>query len=155
MRALRSTFPAGITLCGCPMRIRFRGEHRPLKIAIAGHADAHKQLPLREAGALAAAATLQNLVDRLACGFILRTQLLGSVAAVLHRNCLSRVIALLACRYLEIPRVGNYDDFGVVAPKPLGELACRPSARIDYKLFSWRRRINHEPVPYRSSSGSR
>ena len=68
---------------------------------------------------LAAAVTLKDPVDGQWYGFIPRTQLFGSTAAALHYNCLSRVIASLACRVLKIPCVGYYDDFGLILPECL------------------------------------
>ena len=70
-------------------------------MAKADHADAYKQLPVTTKDELAAVVTLKDLVDGKWCGFIPRTQLFGSTAAVLHYNCLSRVIASLACRILK------------------------------------------------------
>ena len=88
-------------------------------MAKAGHADAYKQLPVTTKDELAAAVTLKDLAGGKWYGFIPRTQLFGSAAAALRYNCLSRVIASLACRILEIPCVGYYDDFGVILPECL------------------------------------
>ena len=96
-----------------------KGDRRPLAIAKADHADAYKQLPVATKDELAAVVTLKDLVDGRWYGFIPRTQLFGSTAAVLHYNCLSRVIASLACRILKIPCVGYYDDFGIILPECL------------------------------------
>ena len=93
-----------------------KGYRRPLAMAKADHADAYKQLPVTTKDELAAVVTLKDLVDGNWYGFIPRTQLFGSTAAVLHYNCLSRVIASLACRILKIPCVGYYDDFGIILP---------------------------------------
>ena len=93
-----------------------RGDRRPLALAKADHADAYKQLPVTTKDELAAAVTLKDPVDGQWYGFIPRTQLFGSTAAALHYNCLSRVIASLACRMLKIPCVGYYDDFGIILP---------------------------------------
>ena len=88
-------------------------------MAKADHADAYKQLPVTTKDELAAVVTLKDLVGGQWYGFIPRTQLFGSTAAVLHYNCLSRVIASLACRILKIPCVGYYDDFGIILPECL------------------------------------
>ena len=80
-----------------------KGDRRPLAMAKADHADAYKQLPVTTNDELAAAVTLKGPVDGQRYGFIPHTQLFGSTAAALHYNCLSRVIASLACRVLEIP----------------------------------------------------
>ena len=82
-----------------------------------GDADAFQQLPVTTNDELAAAATLKRPVDGEWYGFIPHTQLFGSTAAVLHYNCLSRVIASLTCRALKIPRIGYYDDFGIILPE--------------------------------------
>ena len=60
----------------------FRRGGRPLATATAGRADAYKQLPLLGAGGLAAAATLQDPVDKLTYGIISRTQPFGSAGAI-------------------------------------------------------------------------
>ena len=96
-----------------------KGDRRPLAMAKADRADAYKQLPVTTEDELAAVVTLKDLVDGQWYGFIPRTQLFGSTAAVLHYNCLSRVIASLACRILKIPCVGYYDDFGLILPECL------------------------------------
>ena len=92
-------------------------------MAKADHADAYKQLPLMQGGELTAVVTLQSPQDGLRYGFLPKTQLFRSTAAVLHYNCLSRVIAILACRILELPCVGYCDDFSIVAPKTLKDKA--------------------------------
>ena len=68
---------------------------------------------------LAAVVTLKDPVGGEWYGFIPHTQLFGSTAAALRYNCLSRVIASLACRISEIPRIGYYDDFRIVLPEGL------------------------------------
>ena len=95
------------------------GDSRPLAMAKADRADAYKQLPVTTQDELTAVVTLKDLVDGRWYGFIPRTQLFGSTAAVLHYNCLSRIIASLACRILKIPCVGYYDDFGIILPECL------------------------------------
>ena len=91
-------------------------------MAKADHAEAYKQLPVATRDELAAAVSLKSPADGSRYGFIPRTQLCGSTAALLRYNCLSTVIASLACRALKIPRIGHSDDFGMVAPECLVEL---------------------------------
>ena len=107
-----------------------RGESRPLALARADPADAYRQLQFSEAGVLVAAVTLPCPRDGRRYDFIPRTQLFGSAAAVPFYNCLSRVVASPACRYLIIPCIGFRDDFGIVAPKALLHLAFRSPAML-------------------------
>ena len=44
------------------------------------------------------------------------TQLFGSTASVLNYNVLSRTIATLANRMVDIPFLGYFDDFGLITP---------------------------------------
>ena len=64
-------------------------------------------------------------------GFVPGAQSFGSRAAVLHHNCLSCVGAVLALRYPEIPCIGYYDDFGIVAPRDSAEQALRTFTRFN------------------------
>ena len=56
--------------------------------------------------------------EKIWVGFRSRTQLFGSIAAVLRYNCLSRIIASLICRILLIPTLGYFDDFGFFVHTP-------------------------------------
>ena len=76
------------------------------------HEAAYKALPLRPADARHAVLAIWDPLSRLWYGFKPKTLLFGSTAAVLHYNCLSRIIASIACRVLLIPTVGYFDDFG-------------------------------------------
>ena len=98
-----------------------KGERRPLAMATADHADAYKKLPATTNDELASAVTLRRPADGEWYGFIPHTQLFGASAAVLRYNCFSRVIASLTCRVIKIPRVGYYDDFGIISPECLIE----------------------------------
>ena len=93
------------------------GESRPLATAKAGRADDYKQLPFSEEGELAAAATLR--IRKGGQWYGDTSGLPGPAAAVRHSSCFSRTIASLACRYLEIPRIGYSDDLGMRAPRAL------------------------------------
>ena len=68
-------------------------------------------------------------------GFIPKSQLFGSAAAVLHYNCLSRVIASLACRILKLPCVGYYDDFLIVATRTLIDKALEAFTMLNDLLL--------------------
>ena len=86
-------------------------------MAKADHAGAPKQPPVTTKDELAAAVTLRRPVDGGRYGLIPHTQLFGSTAAVLHYDCLSRIIASLTCRVRKFPRIGYYDDFGIISPE--------------------------------------
>ena len=88
-------------------------------MAKADRTDAYKQLPATTRDELAAAVTLRHPLDGGRRGFIPRTRLFGSTAAALHYNCLSRIIASPTCRTLKIPRIGYYDDLGIISPECL------------------------------------
>ena len=79
------------------------------------HRAAYKALPLREEDARYAIIALWAPTEKLWVGCRSRTQLFGSIASVLHYNCLSRIIASLICRILLIPTLGYFDDFGFFA----------------------------------------
>lgn len=99
------------------------GAHRPLATAKADHADAYEQLPLKEEGQPTAVATFQIPAITARYGFIPRTLLFGSTAAVLHYICLSRLLASPVCPFLGIPCVGYYDDYGMRLPYRLADAA--------------------------------
>ena len=104
-------------------------------MAKADHADACRQLPLKAGDELTAVVTLQSPEDEKWYGFIPKTQLFGTAAAVLHYNCLSRVIASLACRALKLPCVGYYDDFAIVAPRILIDKALEAFTKLNDLLL--------------------
>ena len=59
----------------------------------------------------------------------------GSAAATLHYNCLSRLIASLACRALKLPCVGYYDDFAIVTPRILIDKALEAFTKLNDLLL--------------------
>ena len=79
------------------------------------HRYAYKALPPKPSGACFATLALCNPDTKRWNGFRPRTLLFGSTAAVLHYNCLSRIIASLARRLLLLPTIGYFDDFGPIA----------------------------------------
>ena len=85
---------------------------RPWAFGKIDHRAAYKALPLRPSHIPYAVIALWNPQKREWFAFRPRTQLFGSIAAVLNYNCLSRLIASLACRILLIPTIGYFDDFG-------------------------------------------
>ena len=76
------------------------------------HAAAYKNLPLAPDSAKLCLVTLRNPEDGKWYGFWPRTLLFGAVAAVLHYNCFSRIIAILANRIFGLPMVNYFDDLG-------------------------------------------
>ena len=62
-------------------------------------------------------------------GFAPRAQLFGFTAAVIHYTCFPRAVASVASRLLRIPRVGYYDDCGLVVPRALVRLALSRFAK--------------------------
>ena len=126
---------------------RAEGETRPSAMAKAGRADAYKQLPMEELDELAAAITLKQPRKKKRFGFIPKTQLFGSAAAVLRYNCLSRVLASLACRYLNLPCVGYYDDFAIVAPKLVIDKALQAFTTLRDELFAILKKSKSEAGP--------
>ena len=83
------------------------------------HEDAYKNVPLAPNDQDLAAVTLKCHSDGKPYCFLTRTQLFGSISAVLQYNCLSRIIASLAVRLLNIPVMGYYDDFGIITQHEL------------------------------------
>ena len=83
-------------------------------------------------GGLAAVVTLKNPSD----GCVPRAQTFGSTAAVFNYNCWPRVIGTLACRFLTIPRVDYFDEFGTVTPRASAKAVLVASARFNDALFA-------------------
>ena len=88
-----------------------------------GHKSAYKNLPLNPDQADACITTLRNPSGGLRCGFRLNTLLFRAVAAALHYNCVSRIVALSANLLLGIPTVNYFDDLGSPAPTSISEAA--------------------------------
>ena len=76
------------------------------------HAASYKNLPSAPDSAKLCLATLRNPTDGKWYGFWPRALLFGAVAAVLHYNCFSRIIAVLANRIFGLPMVNYFDDLG-------------------------------------------
>ena len=91
-----------------------KGMSENLAMAKADHRDAYKQLPVKEDHKMLAVVTLKEPDTGEMRGFIPQTQLFGATAAVLHYNTVSRVMASLAVRWLKIPCMGYFDDFGII-----------------------------------------
>ena len=87
--------------------------HRNLALGKGGESDAYKKLPLSPEDSLTAVITLQG-PDGKWYGFISRSLMFGSTAAVVHYNTFSRLLVSLFVRLFGIPMVGYFDDFGFV-----------------------------------------
>ena len=92
------------------------------------HEATYKALPLRPADARHAVIALWDNTTKAWFGFKPKTLLFGSAAAVLHYNCLSRLLASLACRILMLPTIGYFGDFGF--------FAYAPDSAMDMATFS-------------------
>ena len=73
----------------------------------ADHKAAYKQLPIDPADQNTAIISLRRPTEHRWYGFLTRTLIFGSVAAVLHYNVLPRLMVVLVKRYLGIPPVGR------------------------------------------------
>ena len=82
----------------------------------ADHEAAYKQPPLQGEHAQLAVIALKNPSDKRWYGFFSRTMVFGAVAAVLHYNVFSRIVAELVNHYLGIPLLSFFDDFGALTP---------------------------------------
>ena len=82
----------------------------PWSLSKVDQKSAYKNLPLNPDQSAACIATLRNPSDGLLCGFHPRTLLFGAVAAVLHYNCFSLILAVSANLILGIPTVHYFDD---------------------------------------------
>ena len=96
---------------------------QPWSFFKADHKAAYKNLPLNPAQSDTCIATIRNPPDGLRCGFRPRSLPFGAVAAVLHYNCFSRFIAVLACQILGLPLVNYFDDLGSMSISSISEEA--------------------------------
>ena len=96
----------------------------------ADHEAAYKQLPIDPADQKTAIVALRHPKSGKWFGFITRTLVFGSVAAVLHYNILSRIWTSICCRLLGIPIVGYFDDFAALVKAGLAEEALRVFSRF-------------------------
>ena len=85
----------------------------------ADHEAAYKQLPLGPKDQRYAIIALRHPKPGIWRGFRSRTLMFGSIAAVLHYNVFSRLIAALFNRLFGIPLVCFFDDFVALTPRLL------------------------------------
>ena len=89
----------------------------------ADHEAAYKQLPMKWEHSRLAVITLRCPTDGKWYAFRSRTMVFGAVAAVLHYNVFSRVLAELFTKLFGIPILSFFDDFGALIPGPLAKAA--------------------------------
>ena len=87
----------------------------------ADHEAAYKQLPLNWEHSSLAVIALRSPKDNRWYGFMSRTLMFGAIAAVIHYNVFSRLLAELTCKIFGIPIVSYFDDFGALLPSPLAK----------------------------------
>lgn len=85
------------------------------------HNDAYKQLPIGPAGKADSIVAPRRPVESRRYGFVSRTQIFGSGAAVLRYNVLSRLLTALDNRYMGIPMIGYFDDFSEIIRSRIGQ----------------------------------
>ena len=78
----------------------------------ADHEAAYKNPPLSPDQANRCIAALRSPVDGMQYGLLPRALLFGASAAVLHYNCFSRIVAVLANRIFGLPLINYFCDFG-------------------------------------------
>ena len=100
-----------------------RATRTPIKWPTRGHI-AQLFLDARASDRLCIAA-LRCPEDSKRCGFLPMTLLSGAAAEVLHYNCFSRIVAVIANNYFGLPAANYFDDFGF----PLLGSISRPGLR--------------------------
>ena len=96
----------------------------------ADHESAYKQLPIRPSDMKASIIALRHPSSGKWFGFVTRTLIFGSIAAVLHYNVFSRILAELTIRCLGLPLVIYFDDFAAIIRAQLGPDALRIFTRF-------------------------
>ena len=108
----------------------------PLWFATADHGDAYKHPPLCPDQRELAATPSLDPSSREWESFLPNTQLFGCTTDALQYNCLSRIIATLATRLLNIPNMVYCGDFRLVTLPPLTEAAALAFAELN-DVFSF------------------
>ena len=85
--------------------------------------SAYKQLPLGPRYANMAVVSLRIPSSGKWMAVIPRVLLFGAVSAVVRYKCFSRALAVLLNKYLGVPLVNYYDDFGAFSPATLATKA--------------------------------
>ena len=100
---------------------------------------AYIQLPIDPSDPAAAIVALRHPGENRRYGFVARTLICGSAAAVLRFNVLSRMIVALVNRYLGIPPVGYMDVFSAIIRARHGHAALYRFNRF-FPLLGFRRK---------------
>ena len=103
------------------------GEWRLFK---ADHEAAYKQLPIAPADQRTAVVALRHPHSKQWFGFITRTLVFGSVAAVLRYNIISGIRSTIFARPMLIPLLIYFDDFAALLKAGLAEKALIAFARF-------------------------
>ena len=116
----------------------------------ADHEAAYKQIPIDPADQKNAIVALRHPVSQLWYGFVTRTLIFGSIAAVLHYNVISRILVALTDRVLGIPLVGYFGDFAAMIRAVFGEDALRAFAEfcrlLGFQLKPVKSSVGNSPV---------
>ena len=89
----------------------------------ADHEAAYKQLPIVWEHSKLAVIAHRSPVDNNWYGFFSRTLMFGAISAVIHYNVFPRILSELTCRFLGIPMLSYFDDFGDLLPSSLAKKA--------------------------------
>ena len=96
-----------------------------LAIAKADYKDAYGQFPVKGQPRDASTSDAKRTATGHSGCCVPETQLFGATSAFLHYNTVSRVMAAVSVRRREILRLGNSDDFGVIATESTAQDALR------------------------------
>ena len=125
-----------------------RPTNEPLVFFKTDHESAYIQLPLDPTQADLAMVALRHPTLMTWFVFAPKSLLFGSVAAVIHYNCLSRAISVLANMIFGIPILAYFDDLGALTPERVALPALRTfqtfSALVLYILKLIKTDIGHE-----------
>ena len=105
------------------MCLNIRHKRVPWEFFKTDHEAAYKQLPLRPEHTRLAFVALRDPLTSRWMAFPPKALLFGATSAVLHYNCFSRLLAILANRIFGIPLIGYFDDFGALVPSKVGRRA--------------------------------
>ena len=118
--------------------LRARPTNEPWAFFKTDHEAAYKQLPLDPTQANLAMVALRHPTLRTWFVFAPRSLIFGSVAAVIHYNCFSRIISVLTNKIFGIPLLAYFDDLGSEIPERVAPQALKTfqtfSALVGYLL---------------------
>ena len=96
----------------------------------ADHKAAYRQLPIDPADQATSIVALRLPMEGKWYGFVVRTLIFGTAAAVLHYNVLARILRALVNRYIGIPLVGYFGDFAAITPSVIGRPSMNAFSRF-------------------------